>query len=179
MNLASTTTTPLSTEAPRSQVLPVAAAAHVFEPTRVRIPAIGVDASLRRLGLTNDGRIRVPSNPDDVGWYRAAGPTVVIGHVDSKTGPAVFFRLRELERGSRIALETEDGTTRFFVIDDVTEAKKSDFPTDRVYRGDAGADAKSSLRLVTCGGSFNRSTHHYESNVIVFAHALLTLSRPL
>ena len=148
-----------------------------LRPERVRVPEIGVDAELRRLRLTDDGQIGVPSNPDEVGWYRSGGPVVLIGHVDSKTGPAIFFRLRQLSRGSRIDLEMQGGTSKSFEVEEVIETNKSLFPTDRVYRNDAGIGADAGLRLVTCGGTFDRKTRHYTSNVIVFARAIPTLNR--
>ena len=154
-----------------------AVSAQAFRPTRVRVPAIGIDTDLRRLRLTDDGRIGVPSNPDEVGWYRSGGPVVLIGHVDSKTGPAIFFRLSQLSRGSLIDLETQDGTSKIFEVEEVIETKKTQFPTDRVYGNDGGVGAKNGLRLVTCGGTFDRKSRHYTSNVIVFARALPTLTR--
>ena len=148
-----------------------------LRPARVRVPDIGVDADLRRLQLTDDGQIGVPSNPDEVGWYRSGGPVVIIGHVDSKTGPAIFYRLHQLSRGSRIDLEMQGGTSKSFEVEEVIETKKSLFPTDRVYRNDAGVGADAGLRLVTCGGTFDRKTRHYTSNVIVFARAIPTFNR--
>ena len=111
----------------------------------------------------------MPSDPQEIGWYRARGPLVLIGHVDSKTGPGVFYHLRDMQKGSRVELEMADGRTNTYEVEDVVAVKKTDFPTDLVYGSGANNAGASDLRLVTCGGSFDRSTGHYRSNVIAFA----------
>jgi hypothetical protein len=90
---------------------------------------------------------------------------VIVGHVDSKTGPAVFYRLRDLRRGDRIAVVGADGRTVTFVVQRLATYAKSGFPTAAVY----GPTAGPALRLVTCGGEFDRSTGHYLSNTVVYA----------
>ena len=122
-----------------------------------------------------DGRVSVPSDPREVGWYRARGPLVLIGHVDSKTGPAIFYRLRELQPGSRIDLQMGDGRTNSYEVEEVVAVKKTEFPTARVYGSGDSLGSEPDLRLVTCGGSFDRSAGHYRSNVIVFARRLTSI----
>jgi sortase (surface protein transpeptidase) len=94
------------------------------------------------------------------------GPSLLAGHVDSRTGPAVFYRLRELRGGDRIVVERSDGRTATFEVDRVEQVSKSSFPTRRVY----GATPRPELRLITCGGTFDASSGHYLSNVVVYAH---------
>lgn len=151
-----------------STLLP-APAAPSLTPTQVLVPALGIDSRLGRLRLTRDGRLSVPSNPQDVGWYRARGPLVVIGHVDSETGPAIFYRLRDLRPGSRIDLQMSDGRTNTYEVEEIVAVKKTQFPTARVYGSGESVRSEPDLRLVTCGGSFDRSAGHYRSNIIVFA----------
>jgi Sortase domain len=146
-------------------------------PVRLRIPAIGVDTGLLRLGRAADGTVEVPPpGPhewDMAGWYNGpggtrpgdAGSAVMLGHVDSKRGPAVFYRLRDLRPGDQLEVLRADRTTVRFRVDRVELYPKSRFPTDDVYY----PTGKPKLRLVTCGGSFDDAVHHYRSNVIVFA----------
>ena len=140
-------------------------------PVRVVVPSIGVDADVVPLGLEPDGALETPVDFTQTGWYEDGpepgerGPAVVVGHVDSWTGPAVFFRLRELDRGDPVAVEREDGSTVRFVVDRVQEHPKDEFPTRAVYGGTAG----STLRLVTCGGDFDDDARSYLGNVVVYA----------
>ena len=140
-------------------------------PTRVRIPAIGVDAPVIPLGLDAAGALEVPQDYAQTGWWTGGarpgerGPAVVVGHVDSQTGPAVFFRLTELDPGDEIVIERADGTDARFRMQRAVRVSKSRFPTAAVY----GATAAPALRLITCGGAFDRSTGHYVDNTVVFA----------
>jgi len=143
-------------------------------PVRVEIPAIGVATPLQRLGRAGNGTIDVPHGPDkwDVaGWYKDGtrpgdpGSAVILGHVDSKSGPAVFYRLRELRRGDRVEVVRAEGSRVTFIVQRVEQYPKRRFPTAEVYY----PTLEPMLRLVTCGGAFDRSTGHYTDNVIVFA----------
>jgi LPXTG-site transpeptidase (sortase) family protein len=140
-------------------------------PERLRIPAIGVDAPVIDLGLNDDGTLEVPSDFDETGWWSggpmpgALGPAVIAGHVDSRSGPAVFFHLDELSAGDEIVVDGSGGTVTF-TVEHLEQHPKDDFPTDLVYHGDEDRPA---LRLITCGGTFDRSTGHYRDNIIVFA----------
>ena len=143
----------------------------VANPVGVRIPAIGVDADIVPLGLLPDGSIDVPSDFDQTGWWvdgpepGEPGPAVILGHVDSRRGPAVFFDVGNLEPGDVVNVDRADGTVASFVVDRVEQHPKNDFPTDAVY----GPTPDPVLRLVTCGGVFNRDRRSYEDNIIVFA----------
>jgi sortase (surface protein transpeptidase) len=140
-------------------------------PARISIPRIHVASRIIRLGRAADGTVEVPSQWEVAGWY-ALGPrpgdpgsAVILGHVDSKRGPAVFFRLRELRRGDRVDITRADGSTARFVVQRTTTYDKQRFPTDEVYY----PTLVPTLRLVTCGGQFDFTTGHYRSNIIVFA----------
>lgn len=142
-----------------------------IRPVHVRIPAIDVSARVIDLGLNDDGTLEVPDAFDEAGWWTggaapgADGPAVVAGHVDSRAGPAVFYRLRELVPGDRVELRDRRGRRVQFVVDRVEQHPKNDFPTDAVY----GDTEQPALRLITCGGAFDRSVRSYVDNVIVYA----------
>ena len=139
-------------------------------PVRLRIPAIDVDTGLESLGLNDDKSIEVPEDPGVAGWWKGGprpgqvGPAVIMGHVDSKTGPAVFSRLRWLQRGDEILVDRADGTTARFVVTRQGSYRKVAFPSDLVYY----PTLEPELRLVTCGGPYDRATG-YSENFVVFA----------
>jgi LPXTG-site transpeptidase (sortase) family protein len=143
-------------------------------PVRVRIPSIDVDADVIDLGLNTDGTLEVPSDFGLTGWYtgRSApgelGPSVVVGHVDSRSGPAVFYRLRELEAGDLIEIDRSDGLVALFRVDDVVLVDKDEFPTEQVY----GATEQPTLRLITCGGGFDEAARSYLGNLIIYSQHL-------
>jgi len=139
-------------------------------PVTLRIPAIGLDVPVSELGLNPDGTIEVPASFTEPGWYRLgpspgqAGSAVILGHVDSYLGPAVFFRLRSLLPGDLVEVTLADGVIVQFVVRSVAEYLKADFPDRLVY----GSHGYSALQLVTCGGVFDTATRHYLSNVVVY-----------
>lgn len=140
-------------------------------PLTIRIPAIGVTSPLISLGLNPDNTLEVPADFSVAGWYRyrpvpgEPGPAVIAGHVDSRVGPAVFYRLKELPPGAIVEVDRSDGSTAVFTVTGTEEHDKDAFPTERVYGPTAGAE----LRVITCGGTFDWSTRHYNDNIIVFA----------
>jgi hypothetical protein len=143
-------------------------------PIKLDIPKIGVHAPVSTLGLKSDGTIQEPplSKPNLTGWYRLGptpgetGPAVIAGHVDAHGGPAVFYRLKQLHRGDRATITRKDGSVVIFQVDAIQQVPKDAFPTKKVY----GDIAFPGLRLITCGGSFDRSTGHYIDNVIAYGH---------
>lgn len=142
------------------------------EPTGIRIPTIGVEASTVPLGLRPDGSIEVPTDLDQTGWWADGpepgepGPAVILGHVDSRSGPAVFFELAALQPGDVINVDRRDGSVVTYLVDRIEQHSKDAFPTEAVY----GRTTDAVLRLVTCGGEFDRSERSYEDNIVVFAN---------
>ncbi|MET7476211.1 class F sortase [Streptomyces sp. NPDC005648] len=142
-------------------------------PTRVVIPYIGVDAPVIGLGLDRDHRLTAPPEGDarQVGWYRDGpspgerGTAVLVGHLDTDTGPAVFAGLGELTPGHLVELRRADGRTAVYTVDAVKSYEKAHFPDREVY----GARGRPELRLITCGGAYDRRTG-YTGNTVVFAH---------
>ncbi|HEY6709265.1 MAG TPA: sortase [Actinomycetota bacterium] len=90
---------------------------------------------------------------------------MIVGHVDSRSGPAVFFRLGELQRGDRIVVGQVGGVARSFVVKRVERSAKEALPVERIWN----RTRQPVLRLITCGGSFDRSSGHYRDNVVVYA----------
>jgi hypothetical protein len=150
---------------------PVRPRARPAPPVRIRVDSIGVDARVVGVGLDRAGALEVPSSWVEAGWYTRAprpgepGPAVIVGHVDSTSGPAVFYRLGALHRGAGVRISRRDGSVVRFRVQRVERWAKADFPTLRVY----GATRRPALRLITCGGAFDSSTGHYVDNTIVFA----------
>jgi Sortase domain len=143
-------------------------------PVRLEIARIGVSTGLQRLGRAADGTVEVPEGPhkwDTAGWYAGGtrpgdpGSAVILGHVDSTSGPAVFYRLRQLRPGDRVEVVLADGSRVRFAVERVEQFDKERFPTDDVYY----PTLTPQLRLVTCGGTFDPASGHYRANVIVFA----------
>ncbi|MFB8772626.1 class F sortase [Streptomyces broussonetiae] len=141
--------------------------------TRLLVPYIGVDAPVMNLRLDQEGRLTAPpeDKADLVGWYEGGpspgeqGTAVVVGHLDTMSGPAVFAGLGELKRGSRVEFRRADGRTAVYDVDAVKSYEKDDFPNDEVY----GSRGRPELRLITCGGTYRPRTG-YSGNVVVFAH---------
>ena len=139
-------------------------------PVSIQIPAIGVGAGVVAARLSRNGSMEVPA-VDLAGWYEpgprpgAAGPAVIVGHVDSRRGPAVFFRLDRLRRGDRIVVGRARGGAVSFVVERVERVPKQALPVARIWND----TRRPVLRLITCGGSFDRGTGHYRDNVIVYA----------
>lgn len=142
----------------------------IDEPVRIEVPAIGVDAELVGVGLKDDGSMAVPDF-GLAGWYTkgpapgAAGPAVIAAHVDSYRGPDVFFRLRELEPGDEIHVHGAAGRTLTWRMDTAELVPKDELPRHRIWN-DTDEPA---LRLITCGGQFDRAARSYKSNTIVYA----------
>ncbi|MCT9931897.1 class F sortase [Planotetraspora sp. A-T 1434] len=163
---------------PEPAVTPAATAAGVVPlpasiPVRLTIDKIGVETPLLKLGLNPDRTLETPSmaNVMKAGWY-TGGPTpgqngtsVLVGHVDSRNGPAVFYRLRDLRPGDAVKVTRKDGSTAVFTVYKREQVPKNRFPTQRVYR----QATRPELRLITCGGGFDRSIGHYVDNLIVYA----------
>ncbi|WP_405017197.1 class F sortase [Kitasatospora sp. NBC_00070] len=149
-----------------------AATGTVAPPVHLTIPRMGVDAPVEASGLNADGTVEVPpmDRPGQVGWYRngpapgQTGPAVLLGHLDTRKGPAVFGRIRELRPGDRIDLRRQDGSGVSFRVRELRQFPKSEFPTELVY----GETDTPQLRLITCGGSL-AGNGHYTDNIIVLA----------
>ncbi|MFD5339950.1 class F sortase [Streptomyces hawaiiensis] len=141
--------------------------------TRLLIPYLRLDAPVMDLGLDRDRRLAAPPDDDPklVGWYRHGaspgeqGTAVAVGHLDTDSGPAVFAGLTELKRGRIVKARRADGRIAVYTVDKIKSYEKAHFPSQEVY----GARGRPELRLITCGGSYDRRKG-YSGNVVVFAH---------
>ncbi|HLU71412.1 MAG TPA: class F sortase [Nonomuraea sp.] len=144
-----------------------------IKPTRIKIPKIKVNSKIKPLGLAKTGALATPplTRPNITGWYNKSplpgevGPSILNGHVSTKKGAAVFKRLDELTKGDHIYLYRSDGKVARYTVSGVEQVSKKTFPTSRVY----GNTNDSQLRLITCGGVFNRKEHSYTDNIVVYA----------
>lgn len=156
------------TARPAAPPLPAAA------PLRVAVPSLRIDAPLTRLALAADGSLAPPPAGDRnlAGWYAegtppgATGTALIAGHVDTRAGPAVFYRLGALTKGDTVRVLRADGRTAVFTVDAVEVYDGRHFPDEKVY----GRAHRPELRLITCGGGFSRARQEYLGNVVVFAH---------
>ena len=152
------------------QLAELAQPAPIAMPVSLTIPLIGVDTRLITLGLTAGGALQVPSTTTVAGWFTgsprpgAIGSAIIVGHIDSRSGPGVFFRLSELRVGDRVYVRRADGSLVQFSVTAVWSYPKNHFPTQAVY----GPSPTAELRLITCGGAFDYATGHYLSDTVVY-----------
>ena len=174
--------TPKSSTVESAQLpwVPIVLATSRSAPVSLRIPAIGLAVAVSQLGLNQDGTVQVPTDFQEPGWFRL-GPTpgqigsaVILGHVDSYQGPAVFFQLKSLKAGDPVEVTLADGVSVNFVVSSIATYLKSQFPDQQVY----GPHGYGALQLVTCGGAFDTTTKGYLSNVVVYTTLVSTTRAP-
>jgi sortase (surface protein transpeptidase) len=164
--------------APKSSPAVVSPAARSI-PVSLSIPAIRLSTSLLDLGLNPNQTVQVPDDFTQAGWYEYGpspgqrGSAIILGHVDSYQGPAVFYKLRDLKPGDRVDVTLADRVITHFEVRQIAEYSKAQFPTQLVY----GSHGYSGLQLVTCGGIFDSQTGHYLSNVVVYT-SLVSATQP-
>ena len=140
-------------------------------PVHLWIPEIAVSTPLVQLGRLPDGSLQVPKAWGTAGWYDGGprpgqpGPAVILGHVDSKSGPAVFYRLQELQPGDIVRVGLADGRVLVFRVQRIARYPKDEFPTEAVYFPTLDRE----LRLITCGGTFDYAKGSYRDNIVVYA----------
>ncbi len=163
--------TSLSASAPAPAPTPtLPAVAARSAPVSLSIPAIDLVVSVSALGLNPDRTVEVPTDFQEPGWFELGpspgqlGSAVILGHVDSYEGPAVFFRLRSLQTGDEIEVSLADGSVVRFAVTTVATYPKEEFPASQVY----ASQGYSALQLVTCGGAFDSDARSYLSNVVVY-----------
>lgn len=151
-------------------------------PVRVRIPALGIDTVVNPLGLAPDGTLAVPlpgPHLNEAAWFKNSptpgqlGPSIIEGHVDSESGPSVFFRLGDIKPGDKVIVKRQDGTVVTFRVNAVRDFLKTRFPTKLVYGSQLH---EPTLRLITCS-DFDTAIHHHVGNEVVFAH-LVNVAHP-
>lgn len=130
------------------------------EEAREALPQVRASARSIQANRASSQRLRWSGGPEP----GERGAAVIASHVDSKSGPAIFYELDQLETGDKVLVERVDGSVVSFAVVGMERHSKDDFPTQRVY----GPTSAPTLRLVTCSGDFNEGTGHYEDNTIVF-----------
>jgi sortase (surface protein transpeptidase) len=145
-------------------------------PVSLRIPVIGVSVSLSQLGLNADKSPEVPTRYQEPGWFKLGpapgmtGSAVILGHVDDKNGPAVFYKLGSLKAGDTVDVSLANGSVAHFAVKAVETYPKTRFPSQKVY----GPHGDRALQLVTCGGTFDEASGHYLSNVVAYTSLVST-----
>ncbi|TDC53467.1 class F sortase [Jiangella ureilytica] len=163
-------TSPTPAPAPTPTAAP-ASAPELADPVAVAVPAVGIDTNIVPIAVDADN-VLVPPPYGDAGWWQEGpepgelGAAVIAGHLDSRDGPDVFYRLAEIAPGDEIVVTRADGGSSAFRVVDVGQYSQDDFPTEAVY---GGPDDRPLLRLITCGGEYDRGLGRYRDNVVVFA----------
>lgn len=139
-------------------------------PAAITIPSLSINAPFEFLGLNPDHTIAVPVNSQDVGWFiygpkpGEVGAAVIIGHLDSVKGQAIFANLNKINPGDKILITRDDGSLVTYRVDSLSKFSQNNFPTQAVY----GSLPYAGIRLITCGGTWNKKAGHYTENLIVF-----------
>ncbi|MEM9336484.1 MAG: class F sortase [Patescibacteria group bacterium] len=144
-------------------------------PVILSIPKLNLEAPFTApLGLETNGEVEVPDGYEEVGWYQYSptpgelGPSIILGHVDSVDGPAIFWSLGELEPGDTVDIEREDGSVATFEITELARYEQAGFPTQLVY----GDIDHAGLRLITCSGTFDKGEQRYSHNLVVYGRLI-------
>ena len=167
------TPTPVRPTATRPPAPPVTGQvpSNVGVPVRLRIPSLGIDAAIEQVGVDADGNMATPEDPWNTAWYAPGarpgqpGNAAIAGHVDyHDIGEVVFWDLNKLQPGAEVLVETANGQTLRFVVQDSTYFRPDSAPLQRIF----GAANTRNLNLITCGGTFNATTRQYDQRLVVF-----------
>ena len=160
------TPTPVSPAAPRTIALTKS------EPTHLKIESVGIDAPIDPVGKQADGTMETPPLFANLtGWYKFSptpgemGPSIIVGHIDTYKGPSVFYKLKDLKAGDMISVTRQDGKSVKFQVNGLEQFDQNNFPTEKVY----GNIQHAGLRLITCGGTYDKKSQKYSHNTVVFA----------
>ena len=140
------------------------------QPVSLEIERTGVDAHIEHVGLTDDGAMDVPQEWENVGWFEPGtlpgevGNSVIAGHYDSPTGPAVFFELRELEPGDQITVVTDEDEQLTFEVTKTEMVLADDAPLEEIF----GSSEDRNLNLITCDGIWDQSANMYDHRLVVY-----------
>lgn len=145
-------------------------------PQRIDIPEFGLQAPVVGRGLDRQGAVDPPpfDQPGVVGWYAggvkpgSVGTALMVGHVDTETKPAVFYKISTMRPGETVRVVRDDGKVAEFTVDDVRVLPRANFDARQAYG--TREPGRAELRLITCGGSFDRTTNSYTANVVVSAY---------
>lgn len=139
-------------------------------PAFIRIPSIGVETAVEKVGTLENGQMDVPKDVENAGWYEPGtkpggqGSSVIAGHVDSKTGPAIFYKLNKVKKGDLIEIEDQDGNTLTFSVYDTKSFPRLEAPVNEIF----GFTYRKTLNLITCTGEFNHDKGTHEERLVVY-----------
>lgn len=145
-----------------------------MQPAQIEVPSIGVKANIEATGILDNGEMGVPEDVDQVGWFKpgfkagAKGNAVLAGHVDSLTGPAVFYELKDIEVGETVILTDADGREMVFEVKNLTSYETDEAPIEEIF----GSSDKRMINLITCTGDFNRDIGSHEERLVVTAELI-------
>ncbi|UOQ49840.1 class F sortase [Gracilibacillus caseinilyticus] len=140
-------------------------------PAAISIPAIDVSAAIEHVGKLSNGQMGVPEQDENVGWYEFGakpgeqGSAVMAGHVDNKTGPAVFYHLEDMKEGDKIHITNVEGEQLTFEVYQTKSYPKDEAPISEVF----GYTAARTLKLITCTGEFLDNVGTHENRLVVSA----------
>jgi hypothetical protein len=148
------------------------AAPPVADPTRIRLPSIGVEAPIVNVGLEDDGGMEIPHDVSTTGWYElgvapgaVSGTAVISGHVDSREqGRGAFWDLRRMDVDDIVTVDHADGTTSEWRVVARTSFPKDELPIADIFT----RFGEPRLVLITCDGYFDRDARSYSDNVVVY-----------
>ena len=151
---------------------PAVATTTPITPVHIKIPSIGVDATVEQVGKKDDGSMATPSNFENVGWYKLgslpgqAGNAVIAGHVNNAlTKSGVFEHLSDVKIGDYITVADASGKTLVYVVSETDQYPVSEAPAASIFSG----TGPSQLVLITCDGGWDAATHSYDKRFVVYA----------
>ncbi|WP_298788787.1 class F sortase [uncultured Marinococcus sp.] len=140
------------------------------DPEKLLIPSIDVEANLQGVGVLDNGQMGVPDSAEGVGWFEPGvtpgeeGNAVMAGHVDSKSGPAVFFDLEDMEAGDEVQVTNEDDQELAFTVTKVVSYPRKDAPIEDIFGSSDGRH----LQLITCTGTFKQAQGTHDERLVVY-----------
>lgn len=146
------------------------------EPVNIKIASVGIESNIKPVGKKSDGTMETPPLYEHItGWYKHGptpgeiGPSIIVGHVDTYKGPSVFYRLKQMKPGDIIEVTRADNKVVKFKVTGLQQFEQNEnFPTEKVY----GNIDHAGIRLITCGGTYNKKTQKYSHNTVVFGKAV-------
>lgn len=145
-----------------------------IEPQVIEIPSLDVKATIEEVGRLDNGQMGVPQNPDQAGWFSpgtkpgSRGSAVIAGHVDSKTGPSVFYDLDKMEVGDEVLIHGKDDETLRFVVVKKQAYPRTDAPVEDIF----GFTYGSGLNLITCTGTWDRKAKTHDDRLVVYTELI-------
>ncbi|MGI8316645.1 sortase domain-containing protein [Halobacillus mangrovi] len=140
-------------------------------PRRIKIPSIDVDASIESVGVLDNGEMGVPDDPDKAGWFEpgtepgSQGNSVIAGHVDSRTGPAVFYDLTQVGAGDEIVVYDQEGNEKTYIVEKLESYPQTNSPIEKIF----GRTDEKRLNLITCTGEFIRDQGGHQDRLVVYS----------